>query len=250
MDMLQYFKQHPEVKHGTVKIGFVPDEEQGLRGAKAFDTKEFGADFAYTLDCCGIGELVYENWNAGDVEITFTGASAHPMSAKGKLKNSLLMAHKFVAMLPGGEAPEYTEGREGYYWVKQLAGNSARTILKMDVRDFTEKGYAQRMAFLKQLSEYCEGLWGKVLSFVNKLTAMPTSLIACKVITVIRLILLWLLMKQMALPLVQFQCVVVMMAQRSLKMACLVLISLPVRIISTLFMNICQLNRFTLLVMS
>ncbi|WYW99822.1 peptidase T [Proteus vulgaris] len=161
MDMLQYFKQHPEVKHGTIKIGFVPDEEQGLRGAKAFDTKEFGADFAYTLDCCGIGELVYENWNAGDVEITFTGASAHPMSAKGKLKNSLLMAHKFVAMLPGGEAPEYTEGREGYYWVKQLAGNSARTVLKMDVRDFTEKGYAHRMAFLKQLSDYCAGLWGE-----------------------------------------------------------------------------------------
>lgn len=86
MDMLQYFKQHPEVKHGTVKIGFVPDEEQGLRGAKAFDVTEFGADFAYTLDCCGIGELVYENWNAGDVEITFIGTSAHPMSAKGKLK--------------------------------------------------------------------------------------------------------------------------------------------------------------------
>ena len=64
-------------------------------------------------DCCGIGEFVYENWNAGDAEIIFTGQSAHPMSAKGKLKNSLLMAHKFIAMLPGGEAPEYTEGREG-----------------------------------------------------------------------------------------------------------------------------------------
>lgn len=71
------------------------------------------------------------------------------------------MAHKFIAMLPGGEAPEYTEGREGYYWVKQLAGNSARTVLKMDVRDFTEAGYAHRMAFLKQLSEQCEALWGE-----------------------------------------------------------------------------------------
>lgn len=91
-------------------------------------------------DCCGIGEFVYENWNAGDAEIIFTGQSAHPMSAKGKLKNSLLMAHKFIAMLPGGEAPEYTEGREGYYWVKQLQGNSARTVLKLDIRDFTEEG--------------------------------------------------------------------------------------------------------------
>jgi tripeptide aminopeptidase len=160
MDMLQYFKQNPDIKHGDIKVGFVPDEEQGLRGAKVFDVKEFGADFAYTLDCCGIGELVYENWNAGDVEIVFTGKSAHPMSAKGKLVNSLLMAQKFIAMLPGGEAPEYTENREGYYWVKQMSGNSARTVLKMDVRDFTEEGYRARMAFLKKLAGHCEDLWG------------------------------------------------------------------------------------------
>lgn len=153
--------QHPEIKHGPVKVGFVPDEEQGLRGAKAFDVDTFGATFAYTLDCCGIGELVYENWNAGDAEIIFNGQSAHPMSAKGKLKNSLLMAHKFVAMLPGGEAPEYTDGKEGYYWVKQMQGNSAKTVLKMDVRDFTEDGYQKRMAFLGQLAKSCEGLWGE-----------------------------------------------------------------------------------------
>lgn len=104
---------------------------------------------------------MYENWNAGDVEVIFTGASAHPMSAKGKLKNSLLMAHKFIAMLPPGEAPEYTEGREGYYWVKQLSGNSARTVLKLDIRDFTEAGYRQRMAFIRQLAQSCESLWGE-----------------------------------------------------------------------------------------
>ncbi len=161
MDALQFLQANPDIPHGTVKVGFVPDEEQGLRGAKAFDVANFGADFAYTLDCCGIGELVYENWNAGDVEIVFTGQSAHPMSAKGKLKNSLLMAHKFIAMLPGGEAPEYTEGREGYYWVKTMQGNSARTVLKMDVRDFTQQGYEKRMQFLRQLSESCEGLWGE-----------------------------------------------------------------------------------------
>lgn len=130
MNALQFLISHPEIRHGEVKVGFVPDEEQGLRGAKAFDVSEFGADFGYTLDCCGIGEFVYENWNTGDAEIIFTGQSAHPMSAKGKLKNSLLMAHKFISMLPGGEAPEYTEGREGYYWVKQLQGNSARTVLR------------------------------------------------------------------------------------------------------------------------
>ncbi|EKS7807991.1 peptidase T [Edwardsiella ictaluri] len=161
MHALQHLQANPQIVHGPVKVGFVPDEEQGLRGAKAFDTDAFGADFAYTLDCCGIGELVYENWNAGDVEVIFTGASAHPMSAKGKLKNSLLMAHKFIAMLPPGEAPEYTEGREGYYWVKQLSGNSARTVLKLDIRDFTEAGYRQRMAFIRQLAQSCESLWGE-----------------------------------------------------------------------------------------
>lgn len=161
VNAIQFLIQNPDIKHGPVKVGFVPDEEQGLRGAKVFDVKAFGADFAYTLDCCGIGELVYENWNAGDAEIVFNGQSAHPMSAKGKLKNSLLMAHKFIAMLPGGEAPEYTDGREGYYWVKQLQGNSARTLLNMDVRDFTEDGYKHRMAFLGQLAKSCEALWGE-----------------------------------------------------------------------------------------
>lgn len=161
VNAMQFLVAHPEIKHGPVKVGLVPDEEQGLRGAKVFDVESFGADFAYTLDCCGIGELVYENWNAGDAEIVFNGASAHPMSAKGKLKNSLLMAHKFIAMLPGGEAPEYTDGREGYYWVKQLQGNSARTVLNMDVRDFTEAGYRQRMAFLDRLAQSCATLWGE-----------------------------------------------------------------------------------------
>ncbi|WP_420844817.1 peptidase T [Limnobaculum eriocheiris] len=161
VNMIQYLVQHPEIKHGPVKVGLVPDEEQGLRGAKVFDVKSFGADFAYTLDCCGIGELVYENWNAGDAAIVFTGQSAHPMSAKGKLKNSLLMAHKFISMLPGGEAPEYTEGREGYYWVKQLHGNSAKTVLNMDIRDFTEQGYQQRMQFLQNLSDSFAALWGE-----------------------------------------------------------------------------------------
>ncbi|MGX9457117.1 peptidase T [Photobacterium damselae subsp. damselae] len=161
LDALQYLQDHPEIEHGPVKVGFVPDEEQGLRGAKAFDVDSFGADFGYTLDCCGIGEFVYENWNAGNAEVTFIGQSAHPMSAKGKLKNSLLMAHKFIAMLPPGEAPEYTEGREGYYWVKELSGNSAKTVLKMDIRDFTKEGYRQRMTFLQQLADSCKKLWGE-----------------------------------------------------------------------------------------
>ncbi|MGF1736558.1 peptidase T [Photobacterium satsumensis] len=161
MHALQVLTSNAEIEHGPVKVAFLPDEEQGLRGAKAFDVESFGADFGYTLDCCGIGEFVHENWNAGNAVVTFTGQSAHPMSAKGKLKNSLLMAHKFIAMLPPGEAPEYTDGREGYYWVKELAGNSAKTVLKMDIRDFTKQGYTHRMAFLQQLADSCQALWGE-----------------------------------------------------------------------------------------
>lgn len=161
IDALQYLQENPDIPHGEVKVAFVPDEEQGLLGSKAFDVKAFGADFGYTLDCCGIGEFVCENWNAGDAVVTFHGQSAHPMSAKGKLKNSLLMAHKFISQLPAGEAPEYTEGREGYYWVKLLSGNSAKTVLNLDVRDFTRDGYQQRMAFLCRLATSSEDLWGE-----------------------------------------------------------------------------------------
>ena len=161
LNALKVLKDNPEIQHGAVKVGFVPDEEQGMLGAKAFDVEGFGADFGYTLDCCGIGDFVCENWNAGNAVVTFNGKSAHPMSAKGKLKNSLLMAHKFISQLPGGEAPEYTENREGYYWVKDLSGNSAKTILKLDIRDFYEDSYAQRKVFLKKLAEASETLWGE-----------------------------------------------------------------------------------------
>lgn len=161
INAVKYYQENPEIEHGEVKIAFVPDEEQGLRGAKAFDVENFGADFAYTLDCCGIGDFVCENWNAGDAIVTFTGQSAHPMSAKGKLKNSLLMAHKFISMLPAGEAPQYTENREGYFWVKQLRGNSAETILNLDIRDFYKDSYQNRMDFLATLAKNCEELWGE-----------------------------------------------------------------------------------------
>ncbi|MFC1503289.1 peptidase T [Pseudomonadota bacterium] len=167
LNALQSLKENPEIKHGIVKVAFVPDEEQGLLGAKAFDVAAFDADFGYTLDCCGIGDFVHENWNAGNAVVTFKGQSAHPMSAKGKLKNSLLMAHKFIAMLPGGEAPEYTDGTEGYYWVKQLEGNSAKTVLKLDVRDFTKQGYVQRMEFLDKLADSFTMLWGKQCIDIN-----------------------------------------------------------------------------------
>ncbi|MBR8466165.1 peptidase T [Campylobacter sp. faydin G-140] len=160
VNMAEYFINNPDVPHGKIVLCFVPDEEQGLRGAKALDASLVGADFGYCLDCCGIGEFIYENWNAGDAVVTFQGASAHPMNAKGKLVNSLLLAHKFISLLPGGEAPEYTEGKEGYYWVKELSGNSAKTTLKLDIREFDETRYTERMKFLQNLADGLNAVWG------------------------------------------------------------------------------------------
>lgn len=159
VNMAEYFCLNPDVEHGEIVVCFVPDEEQGLRGAKALNVKDVGADFGYCLDCCEIGEFIYENWNAGDCEIEFIGASAHPMNAKGKLINSLLMAHKFISLLPAGEAPEYTENKEGYFWVKELSGNSAKTILKLDIREFDEKKYHERMQFLQDLADLLNKVW-------------------------------------------------------------------------------------------
>ncbi len=160
MDMLQYFAMHPNEPHGTIKVAFLPDEEQGLLGAKAFDTPDF-ADFGYTLDCCGIGELIYENWNAGNAIVDFIGQSAHPMNSKGNLKNSILAAQKFMALFPSTETPEATEGREGYYWMKKITGNSAKTTLNIDIRDFTKEGYQARKDFIVHAVKAFQALYGE-----------------------------------------------------------------------------------------
>ncbi|WP_148785788.1 peptidase T [Campylobacter concisus] len=152
VNMASFFMQNPEIKHGKIVICFVPDEEQGLLGAKALDVNLLGANFGYCLDCCEIGELIYENWNAADCTMVFKGVSAHPMNAKGKLVNSLLLAHKFISLLPGGEVPECTEGKEGYFWVKELSGNSAKTTLKIDIREFDEVKFQKRLEFLSDMA--------------------------------------------------------------------------------------------------
>ncbi|UJF17883.1 peptidase T [Vibrio sp. SS-MA-C1-2] len=159
MDMLHYFDENPAVAHGTIKVAFLPDEEQGLLGAKAFKTPDF-ADFGYTLDCCGIGEFVHENWNAGNAVVEFIGQSAHPMNSKGNLKNSMLLAQKFMGVFPETETPEVTEGREGYYWMKKIDGNSAKTTLNIDIRDFTQTGYAKRCQFIRDAVSSFKLLYG------------------------------------------------------------------------------------------
>ena len=160
VNMASFFMQNPDIKHGKIVICFVPDEEQGLLGAKALDVNLLGANFGYCLDCCEIGELIYENWNAADCTMVFKGVSAHPMNAKGKLVNSLLLAHKFISLLPGGEVPECTEGKEGYFWVKELSGNSAKTTLKIDIREFDEVKFQKRLEFLSDMASSFNKIYG------------------------------------------------------------------------------------------
>jgi tripeptide aminopeptidase len=160
MHAMQTLQSNPGIEHGEVKVVFVPDEEIGLLGAKALDVKTLNADFAYTLDCCEIGEIVHENWNAGEFHITFHGQTAHPMSAKGKLRNAVLFAQQFIAMLPAGERPEYTENREGYYWVKSIHGTVAETRIVLDIRDFTQAGFDHRRHFVETVVESFNQLHG------------------------------------------------------------------------------------------
>ncbi|MCL2567434.1 MAG: peptidase T [Alphaproteobacteria bacterium] len=147
---LQYLVDNPHIKHGEIKVAFLPDEEQGLLGAKAFTEENF-AELGFMLDGGSLGEYSTENWNADDAEIVFHGVSAHPMSAKGKMINSLLIAHEFISKFPSAERPELTEGIEGYFWVKNIQGNTSKTILNIDVRDFGAETRLKRLDFIHNL---------------------------------------------------------------------------------------------------
>jgi tripeptide aminopeptidase len=134
----------PEDTHGDIFVAFVPDEEIGLRGAKALDLTRFPCDFAYTIDCCELGEVVVENFNAAAAEIVFGGVSAHPMSAKDVLVNPLLMALDFVSRFDRSETPECTEGREGFFWFKELIANDSAARLNVLIRDFDRAEFDRR----------------------------------------------------------------------------------------------------------
>ncbi|WP_312240662.1 peptidase T [Pantoea sp.] len=140
--------------HGDIVVAFVPDEEIGLRGAKALDLQSrFNVDFAWTIDCCELGEVVYENFNAAAAEIHFTGVTAHPMSGKGVLVNPLLMAHDFISEFDRLETPEHTEGREGYIWFNDMQANASEARLKASIRDFDLNAFAARKQKLQAVAQ-------------------------------------------------------------------------------------------------
>lgn len=131
-------------QHGDIVVAFVPDEEVGLRGAKALDLKRFDVDFAWTIDCCERGEIVYENFNAASAQIRFTGVTAHPMSAKGVLVNPLLMAMDYISHFDRQQTPEHTEGREGYIWFNAIDAVQGHATLNANIRDFDSDNFARR----------------------------------------------------------------------------------------------------------
>ncbi|MBW3520024.1 peptidase T [Flavobacterium sp. NKUCC04_CG] len=140
---MEYLIQHPEIKHGKIRIGFTPDEEIG-RGAHLFDVEKFGADWAYTMDGSQIGELEYENFNAAGAKLTFSGKSVHPGYAKGKMINSLLIANKFVSKLPKDEVPQKTSGYEGFFHVNHVNGTIEKTEVQLIIRDHNLKKFEDR----------------------------------------------------------------------------------------------------------
>ncbi len=147
-----------EAGHGDVFVAFVPDEEIGLRGAKAMDLSRFPCEFAYTIDCCELGEVVLETFNAASCEIVFTGVSAHPMSAKGTLVNPLLMAVDFISSFERAETPEHTEKREGFFWFKDLIANDSEATLTALIRDFDTDGFNQRKRRIAEAAEQVRSL--------------------------------------------------------------------------------------------
>lgn len=140
---VEFLINHPEIKHGTIKLGFTPDEEIG-RGADYFDVKKFNADFAYTVDGGALGELEYENFNAASAKIIVKGRNVHPGYAKGKMINSMLIANELVGMLPKQEVPELTEGYEGFYHLIGFNGEVEETKLQYIIRDFDMTKFKER----------------------------------------------------------------------------------------------------------
>ena len=134
----------PEQQYGDIIVAFVPDEEVGLRGAKALDLKRFDVDFAWTIDCCEKGEIVFENFNAASASIHFTGVTAHPMSAKGVLVNPLLMAMDYISHFDRQQTPEHTEGREGYVWFNGMQAVQGHAHLSASIRDFDKESFERR----------------------------------------------------------------------------------------------------------
>ncbi|KXJ38791.1 peptidase T [Bacillus spizizenii] len=160
MTAMDYLIKHPEIRHGTIRVAFTPDEEIG-RGPHKFDVKRFNASFAYTVDGGPLGELEYESFNAAAAKITIKGNNVHPGTAKGKMINSAKIAMKLNSLLPADEAPEYTEGYEGFYHLLSIQGDVEETKLHYIIRDFDKGNFQSRKETMKRVVEELQNEYGQ-----------------------------------------------------------------------------------------
>lgn len=160
MEAVTYLINNPHIEHGSIKIGFTPDEEIG-RGAHKFDVGKFGAEWAYTMDGSQIGELEYENFNAAGAKVTIQGKSVHPGYAKGKMRNSLYIAQDFINSLPRMETPEHTSDREGFFHLNGIRGDVEETHLDYIIRDHDATHFNARKEFMHSLAEDINTQYGK-----------------------------------------------------------------------------------------
>ena len=162
MAMAEYLLSHPEVQHGEVCIAFTPDEEVG-GGVKHFDLEGFGADFGYTVDGGPLGGLEYENFNAASADVTVTGRSTHPGSAKNAMRNAVLLAMEFQSLLPQAEAPEHTEGYEGFYHLDSIGGDVEKCTMSYIIRDHDKAKFEARKARFAAIEAYLNKKYGQEL---------------------------------------------------------------------------------------
>lgn len=160
MDAVQYIVEHPEFKHGNIKIGFTPDEEIG-RGVVKFDVKRFGADYAYTMDGGEIGELEFENFNAASAKIHIQGRNVHPGYAKDKMKNAILIGMEFNDLLPIGQRPELTEGYDGFFHIISFKGSVEEADFGYIIRDHDRKKFEEKKELIAQCAHFINVKYGE-----------------------------------------------------------------------------------------
>ena len=160
MDAVQYIVNHPEFKHGPVCIGFTPDEEIG-RGVVKFDVARFGADYAYTMDGGEVGELEFENFNAASAKIHIAGRNVHPGTAKGKMRNAILIASELNALLPVEQRPEYTEGYEGFFHIIAFNGSVEQADIAYIIRDHDRQKFEDKKSLICKCVDFINAKYGE-----------------------------------------------------------------------------------------
>lgn len=160
---MEYLLQHPEIAHPKIRIGFTPDEEIG-RGADHFQVKEFGADFAYTVDGSAIGELEYENFNAAQAKIFVQGCNVHPGTAKNKMRNAISIAMEYHQLLPSQMVPEHTEHYEGFIHLIKMQGTVENAELTYIVRDHDMEQFKQKKSFMQECQQFINKKYGETIS--------------------------------------------------------------------------------------